>query len=244
MRRRFALRDQLVFEVQVSEHLGLRLRGVDAEVEQVDHVAFVDHAIAATRGIKSLLHARHDVIAALFALVILFGDLFLADLLQQLLVLVGEEVHLADRAVDVVLRPLEMTLQFEDFNLQKLNVQRISRGSKLCLFLFEFYLLLAHVDIRFLQGCARAVDLGQRVLDGADRRDGRHVQSHLHELAVALVEVAGVPNDGWHPLLDVGQHRRVFRLCGRQSRCHVRKYDVVHYLALLMNDAVIGLRGR
>ena len=88
-------------------------------------------------------------------------------------------------------------------------------------------LLLAHADVGFLQRGAGPVYLGQRVLDRADRGDRRHIQSHLHELRVALMEVAGVPHDGRHPLLDVLQHRAVFRLCDGKSRRHVAQNQII-----------------
>lgn len=82
-----------------------------------------------------------------------------------------------------------------------------------------------------MQGGLGAVDLRQRVLDRADRRDGRHVQRHLHELAMRLVEVAGVPRDGGQALLNVGQHRAIFRLGGSERCPHVSEYEVVHCCA-------------
>jgi len=110
MRGGLALADQLVLHAEVGKHLSLRLGSVDAQVKQVDQVALVNHAIAATGGTESLLHASHDVVAGLFALVIFLGNLFLADLLKQLLVLVDEEIHLPDGAVDVVLGALNVAV--------------------------------------------------------------------------------------------------------------------------------------
>lgn len=50
------------------------------------------------------------MIAGLFALVVFFGDLILANLLKQLLVLVDEEIHLSDGTVNVVLGALNVAV--------------------------------------------------------------------------------------------------------------------------------------
>jgi len=74
---------------------------------------------------------------------------------------------------------------------------------QIALLLLEFILLLAKANIGFLQGRPRAVNLGQRVLDGPDGRDSCYVQRHAHELAVRLVEIAGVAHDSRHTILNV-----------------------------------------
>jgi len=71
------------------------------------------------------------------------------------------------------------------------------------------------------------------VLDGADRRDGRHVQGHAHELRVRLVEVARVPRDGGHAILDVFQHQVVLRLLNSQSGVDAADDQVVRQKGLL-----------
>lgn len=110
MRGSLTLRDKLVLHMEVDIDLRLGLGSVNAEVKQVDEVALVNHAIPAAGSGQTLLHGRHDVILGFFALVVFLGNLFLADLLKQLLVLVDEEIHLADGAVDVVMGALNVAV--------------------------------------------------------------------------------------------------------------------------------------
>jgi len=110
MRGSLPFADQLVLHAEIGKHLSLRLGGVDTQVKKVDQVTLVNHTIAATGGAESLLHASHDVVAGFFALVVFLGNLFFADLLKQLLVLVDEEIHLPDGAVDVVLGALNVAV--------------------------------------------------------------------------------------------------------------------------------------
>lgn len=243
MRGSVAIGDQLVLHVQVGQDFGLSLRSVNTQVEQIDQVSLVDHAVAATGSVQSLLHAGHDVVLGLFQFVLFFGDLILADLLQELGVLVHQEVHLAQCAVDVVLSAFKVAVQFQNLDLHQLTVKRIGGCLKVALFLLQLVLLLAQADVGFLQSGAGAVDFGQGVLDGSDRRNGRHVQCHLHELAVGLVEVAGVACDSRHPVLDVFQHHVVLWLCYGQSGVHVAKNKVVAQVVLLfVGGAIINHR--
>ena len=110
MRGGLAFGDEVVFGAEVGKHLGLGLGSVDAEIEEVNQVTFIDYAIAAPGSVQGLLHAGHDVVAGLFALVVFFGDLILANLLKQLLVLVDEEIHLPDGTVNVVLGAFDMAV--------------------------------------------------------------------------------------------------------------------------------------
>jgi len=94
-------------------------------------------------------------------------------------------------------------------------------------FATQLYLLLAEIDIGLLQGHPGAVDLGQGVLDRTYGRDGRDVQRDLHELAVALVEVAGVTHDRRHLLIDVLQHDRIFGFLADQCGVDVGQDEIV-----------------
>ena len=127
MRGSLALRYKLVLHMEVGIDFRLSLGSVNAEVKQVDEIALVNHAIPAAGSGQTLLHGRHDVILGFFALVIFLGDLFLADLLKQLLVLVDEEIHLADGAVDVVLGALNVAVDFQNFDFKQFAVQRVFR---------------------------------------------------------------------------------------------------------------------
>jgi len=109
----------------------------------------------------------------------------------------------------------------QNLDLQHLPIQWISAGFQLGLLLFHLHLLLTHIDVRFLKRGASAINLSQRMLDGANRGDRRYVQSHLHELGVRLVEVAGVALDHRQAILNVFQHQVVLRLLDLQSRVHV-----------------------
>jgi len=220
--------DELVLHVQVGKDFSLRLSGIDTQVEQVDQVALINHAVTRPGSVQRLLHAGHDVIPGFLTLVVFFGDLVLANLLKQLLVLVDKEVHFADGTVYMVLGAFDLAIDFQNLNLQQLPIKRVGRGFQGGFFALEFHLLLAQVDVRLLKRGAGTVDLSQGMLDGADRRDGRYVQSNLHELAVALVEVARVPHDGRHPILNVLQHQVVLGLLHRQSGIHVADDQIVH----------------
>ena len=178
------------------------------------------------------------MVAGLLALVVLFRDFFPANLLKQLLVLIDEEVHLADGTVDSVLSALKVAVDLQNLDLKQFPVEFVRAGSEFTLLLLEVVLLLAEVDVRLLERPTGTVDLSQGVLDGADRRNGRHVQGHLHELAVALVEVARVPHDGRHPILNVLQHQVVLGLLHRQSGVHVADDQIVQRVLLGLDATV------
>jgi hypothetical protein len=84
-----------------------------------------------------------------------------------------------------------------------------------------------------LQGRLGAVNLGKGVLDRTDWGDCRYVQRHRHELAVGLVEVAGVACDSRHPVLDVFQHQVVLWFCYDQRSVHVAKDQFIAQRILL-----------
>ena len=210
--------NQFGFHLEIRHNFGLRLGRVDAKVKKIDQVAFVNHTATATCRVQRLLHAGHNVITGFFLLVIFFGDFVLADLFQQLFVLVDQEVHFTHGTVNGVLRVLGMRVDFHNLNLKHFTVKFVCDVRQLCLFAAQFHLLFAEVDVRLLQRHLGSLNLGQRVLDGADRRDSRYVQRHLHKLRVRLMEVAGVLHDRRHPVLNVFQHQVVFRFSNRQVR--------------------------
>ena len=59
------------------------------------------------------------------------------------------------------------------------------------------------------------------MLDRADRRDSRYIQSHLHKLAMGLMEVTCISRDSRHLTVNVRQHSVVLRLVNSQSRVDV-----------------------
>jgi len=122
--------------------------------------------------------------------------------------------------------------QFQNLNLQHLAVKRIVCFEQLLFFLFQLNLLLAHVDVRLLERGACAVNFGQRVLDGPNRRDSRNVQRDLHELGVRLVEIASVPLDRRHTILNVFEHQVVLRLFDSQRGVHVADNEIVQAFLL------------
>ena len=58
------------------------------------------------------------MILHLFKFVVFFGQVFLAQLLHQVVVLIGEKVQLADRALDMVLGADEVRFSLNDLDLQ------------------------------------------------------------------------------------------------------------------------------